>query len=74
MGWSRQPNINVPGWLEVRENITLEDPNSQVRFKLKHQATWMISKPNYIGEPSEVVITNTDGCTPIQKTKTKHGI
>lgn len=30
---------NVPGWLEVRENITLEDPNSQVRFKLKHQAT-----------------------------------
>lgn len=33
------PNINVPGCLEVRENITLEDPNSQVSFKLKNQAT-----------------------------------
>ena len=52
----------------------LEDPNSQVGFKLKNQATWMILKPNYITEPSEVVITNTDGRIPLRKTKTRRSM
>jgi len=34
----------------------------------------MISKPNYIIEPSEVVITNADGRTAIRETKTRHSL
>ena len=34
----------------------------------------MILKPNYIMEPSEVVITNTDGRIPLRKTKTRRSM
>ena len=62
-------------WLaRSKKEHTLEDPNSQVGFKLKNQATWMILKPNYITEPSEVVITNTDGRIPLRKTKTRRSM